>query len=92
MCIASFRNGILFVAESNVSFLQILVGVVELPTDFPVAKSMFPTTEVKNNRMRELQEYLRVVSTLCESRPPRAFVEFLGIDPDEVSFHERSLH
>ncbi|KAL3924968.1 MAG: hypothetical protein SGPRY_003765 [Prymnesium sp.] len=63
---------------------EILVGVVELPTDFPVAKSMFPTTEVKNNRMRELQEYLRVVSTLCESRPPRAFVEFLGIDPDET--------
>eukprot|EP00966_Prymnesium_polylepis_P325483 7381465-Prymnesium_polylepis.1 len=34
--------------------------------------------------MKQLQDYLSVVASLCDDSAPRALVEFLGIDPEKI--------
>ena len=63
---------------------EVVAPALGLPSSFPVAKTVFHNEEMKKARMKQLQDYLNVVASLCDSSPPRAFVEFLGIDPEQT--------
>ena len=68
---------------------QVVSKSLGLPESFPVAKTVFTNDDTKKARMKELQDYLHVVASLCESSPPRVFAEFLGIDPEQVRAEPR---
>ncbi|KAL1519854.1 hypothetical protein AB1Y20_023357 [Prymnesium parvum] len=64
---------------------DLLAPALDLPTTFPVAKTVFPNEETKVARQQGLQDYLKVVVSICNGAVPRALAEFLGINPDEVT-------
>ena len=101
--IRCLANGKRFASQHRFSeFLalhEVLSPVLGLPKSFPVAKTTLPFqgAALKNERMKQLQDYLNIVTASCEQQPPSALLDFLCISrpghyvEDEAQFSLSSL-